>query len=108
MTLGKKTITAQWIIKLAAHFPRAVYQLKKMTRRKQKLALVKCGPGGLKDALDILADDAVRVVWFCWYNSVLCAMRILSVLLVQIQFFGFRVTGIDEHGGAKRLFVLCV
>jgi len=70
----------EWKAVLSAKKPEnwVVYQLKKKGRKKRRLALVKTGAGGLSDALSVLQDDAV-------------------------QFFGFRVTGIDEKGGATSL-----
>ena len=50
-----------FFVKSVFHTFRVVYQLKKKGRgRKRKLVLVKTGPGGLADALSVLADDAVR------------------------------------------------
>jgi len=54
----------------------AVYAVK--GKRKRKLVLVDTAAGGLEQALAVLKDDC-------------------------IQFFGFRVTGIDERAGAKSI-----
>jgi len=71
---------SEWKAILSSKKPEnwVVYQVKKKGRKKRRLALVKTGPGGLKDALEVIQDDAVH-------------------------FFGFRVTGIDEKGGATSL-----
>ena len=46
-------------------------------KRKKKLVLLGSGPGGLANALDSIDEK-------------------------NITFFGFRVTGVDEKGGATR------
>ena len=66
---------------------RVVYQVKKKGRKKRRLALVKTGPGGLKDALDVITDDAVRL-------GVYFAMVIFCLLVVSsISFFRFTSLG---------------
>ena len=68
---------------------RVVYQVKKKGRKKRRLALVKTGPGGLKDALEVIQDDAVRRGVYRAILIIFCLLVVSSISLFRFTSLGF-------------------
>ena len=67
---------------------RIVYQVKKKGRKKRRLALVKTGTGGLKDALEVIGDDSVRLGVY-HAMIIFCLLVVSSISLFRFTSLGF-------------------